>query len=117
MKNENDPIAEADVYIAYGRTAQAAEILQQAIKAQPAREAEFQAKLTEIRQSPSEEIIRASMPKIFWLPIAIGIILYFISLFIESMPGWPGWLVLFATAISVELWRVNQTKQIAKKKY
>lgn len=37
--NEVDPVAEADVYIAYGREAQAEEILKEALKIQPERQA------------------------------------------------------------------------------
>ncbi|TAK90900.1 MAG: pilus assembly protein FimV [Burkholderiaceae bacterium] len=37
--NEVDPVAEADVYIAYGREAQAEEILKEALKIQPDRQA------------------------------------------------------------------------------
>jgi len=44
---EVDPIAEADVYIAYGREAQAEEILREALKRQPERQA-IRAKLLEI---------------------------------------------------------------------
>ena len=44
---EVDPIAEADVYIAYGREAQAEEILKEALKRQPERQA-IRAKLLEI---------------------------------------------------------------------
>ena len=44
---EVDPIAEADVYIAYGREAQAEEILREALKRQPDRQA-IRAKLLEI---------------------------------------------------------------------
>ncbi|MEI7446236.1 MAG: FimV/HubP family polar landmark protein [Burkholderiales bacterium] len=44
---EVDPIAEADVYIAYGREAQAEEILKEALKRQPDRQA-IRAKLLEI---------------------------------------------------------------------
>src|SRR6185312_4619831 len=35
--NEVDPVAEADVYIAYGRDAQAEEILKEALRTQPER--------------------------------------------------------------------------------
>ena len=42
-----DPVAEADVYMAYGRDAQAEEILQDALKADPARAA-IHLKLLEI---------------------------------------------------------------------
>jgi pilus assembly protein FimV len=45
--NEVDPVAEADVYIAYGRDAQAEEILKEALRAQPDRHAVRQ-KLLEI---------------------------------------------------------------------
>jgi len=44
---EVDPIAEADVYIAYGREAQAEEILKEALKRQPERQA-IRAKLLDI---------------------------------------------------------------------
>src|SRR5690606_20962547 len=44
---EVDPIAEADVYIAYGREAQAEEILKEALKRQPERQA-IRLKLMEI---------------------------------------------------------------------
>ena len=45
--NEVDPVAEADVYIAYGRDAQAEEILKEALKTQPERHA-VRTKLLEI---------------------------------------------------------------------
>jgi pilus assembly protein FimV len=45
--NEVDPVAEADVYIAYGRDAQAEEILKEALRAQPERHA-VRLKLLEI---------------------------------------------------------------------
>jgi pilus assembly protein FimV len=45
--NEVDPVAEADVYIAYGRDAQAEEILKEALRAQPDRHA-VRVKLLEI---------------------------------------------------------------------
>lgn len=45
--NEVDPIAEADVYIAYGRDAQAEEILKEALRTQPERNA-VRVKLLEI---------------------------------------------------------------------
>ncbi len=45
--NEVDPVAEADVYIAYGRDAQAEEILKEALRTQPERNA-VRVKLLEI---------------------------------------------------------------------
>lgn len=45
--NEVDPVAEADVYIAYGRDAQAEEILKEALRTQPERQA-VRVKLLEI---------------------------------------------------------------------
>ncbi len=45
--NEVDPVAEADVYIAYGRDAQAEEILKEALRTQPERDA-VRLKLLEI---------------------------------------------------------------------
>src|SRR5690606_5379812 len=45
--NEVDPVAEADVYIAYGRDVQAEEILKEALRNQPERDA-VRAKLLEI---------------------------------------------------------------------
>ena len=45
--NEVDPVAEADVYIAYGRDAQAEEILKEALRTQPTRNA-VRVKLLEI---------------------------------------------------------------------
>lgn len=45
--NEVDPVAEADVYIAYGRDAQAEEILKEALRTQPERQA-VRLKLLEI---------------------------------------------------------------------
>lgn len=44
-----DPLAEAEVYIAYGRKKEAAEILKEAIKAYPDRRTEFEAKLRELQ--------------------------------------------------------------------
>ena len=46
-QNEVDPVAEADVYIAYGRDAQAEEILKEALRADPSRHA-VRLKLLEI---------------------------------------------------------------------
>ncbi len=46
-QNEVDPVAEADVYIAYGRDAQAEEILREALRADPSRHA-VRLKLLEI---------------------------------------------------------------------
>lgn len=43
-----NPIAEAEVYLAYGRKEQAIEILEEALRAYPARE-DFRRKLTEIK--------------------------------------------------------------------
>jgi pilus assembly protein FimV len=48
--NEVDPVAEADVYIAYGRDAQAEEILKEALRTQPERHA-VRLKLLEIYSS------------------------------------------------------------------
>src|SRR3569623_2546680 len=48
--NEVDPVAEADVYIAYGRDAQAEEILKEALRIQPERNA-VRLKLLEIYAS------------------------------------------------------------------
>lgn len=48
--NEVDPVAEADVYIAYGRDAQAEEILKEALRTQPERHA-VRVKLLEIYAS------------------------------------------------------------------
>ena len=45
--NEVDPVAEADVYIAYGRDSQAEEILKEALRTQPDRHA-VRLKLLEI---------------------------------------------------------------------
>jgi pilus assembly protein FimV len=45
--NEVDPVAEADVYIAYGRDAQAEEILKEALRTHPERHA-VRLKLLEI---------------------------------------------------------------------
>jgi pilus assembly protein FimV len=43
-----DPVAEAEVYLAYGRKAQAIEILEEALRAKPARE-NVRKKLQEIK--------------------------------------------------------------------
>lgn len=51
--NEVDPIAEADVYIAYGRDAQAEEILKEALRTQPDRHA-VRVKLLEIYSSRND---------------------------------------------------------------
>ncbi|MBX9900748.1 MAG: LysM peptidoglycan-binding domain-containing protein [Burkholderiaceae bacterium] len=48
--NEVDPVAEADVYIAYGRDSQAEEILKEALRTQPERHA-VRVKLLEIYQN------------------------------------------------------------------
>ena len=49
LQGDVDPLAEAEVYIAYGRKTEAAEILKEAIKAYPDRRNEFEAKLREIQ--------------------------------------------------------------------
>jgi Flp pilus assembly protein TadB len=110
MKTESDPIAEADVYMAYGRSAQAAEILQQGIKDQPARTAEFQAKLMQIQQSPSEAIIRKKMPKILFIPVLIGV-LNFMGIVVFNWPIWPGALLLLVVMVLVVKWLLHQAKQ------
>ena len=51
--NEVDPIAEADVYIAYGREAQAVEILKEALRSHPERNA-LRVKLLEIYASQKD---------------------------------------------------------------
>lgn len=51
--NEVDPVAEADVYIAYGREAQAIEILKEALRSHPERNA-LRVKLLEIYASQKE---------------------------------------------------------------
>ena len=51
--NEVDPVAEADVYIAYGREAQAIEILKDALRAQPERNT-VRVKLLEIYASQND---------------------------------------------------------------
>jgi pilus assembly protein FimV len=62
--NEVDPIAEADVYIAYGRDAQAEEILKEALKTSPDRQA-IRVKLLEIyaarRDVPAFEVLAGEL--------------------------------------------------------
>jgi Flp pilus assembly protein TadB len=99
MKSESDPIAEADVYLAYGRSAQAIEIFQQGIKEQPACVAAFQAELSELENTDTKAPIGKKIPKVFFVPILAGVILYFVSLSVKGFPAWSGWLVLFGTAI------------------
>lgn len=48
-----DPLAEAEVYIAYGRKEQAVEILKEAIEAYPGRRKEIEAKLRELQGAPA----------------------------------------------------------------
>ena len=48
-----DPLQEAEVYLAYGRKKEAEEILTEAIKANPGRRKEFEAKLRELRGQPA----------------------------------------------------------------
>jgi pilus assembly protein FimV len=72
MKSDADPTAEADVYLAYGRPAQAAEILKEAIKTQPCRAAEFQAKLIEIQKIGTEVQISKKIPKAFLFLASMG---------------------------------------------
>jgi Flp pilus assembly protein TadB len=112
MKSNNDPIAEADVYRAYGRTAQAAEILQQALKAQPERATEFQAKLMEIQQTPSTETIRGEMPKVIWIPIAASII-NFLGIAMLDWSVWPGAVLLVGILFGVVWWLHTEAKQQA----
>ena len=52
MKKPSDPINQANVYLAYGRKAQAVQLLEAALKEDPARE-DCRAKLAEIRSSRS----------------------------------------------------------------
>jgi pilus assembly protein FimV len=59
---EVDPIAEAEVYIAYGREAQAEEILKEALKRQPERQA-IRAKLLEIYAGRKEVAAFSSLAK------------------------------------------------------
>jgi len=47
----DDPVMEANVFLAHGRTAQAQAVLLQAMQRDPARAAEFQRKLEEIRRA------------------------------------------------------------------
>lgn len=47
----DDPVMDANVLLAYGRTAQAQAVLLQAMQRDPARAAEFQSKLEEIRRA------------------------------------------------------------------
>lgn len=49
--NMTDPIREAELYLAYGRTAQAIDVLKAAIRHTPSRSAEFQMKIDEIGQN------------------------------------------------------------------
>ena len=51
MGKSVDPINEANVFLAYGRHAQAAEVLESAIKEDPTRE-DLKLKLTEIKNTP-----------------------------------------------------------------
>ena len=48
-----DPLAEAEVYIAYGRKEEAVDILKEAIDAYPDRRKEIEAKLRELQGSPA----------------------------------------------------------------
>jgi pilus assembly protein FimV len=59
---EVDPIAEAEVYIAYGREAQAEEILKEALKRQPERQA-IRAKLLEIYAGRKEVVAFNTLAK------------------------------------------------------
>jgi len=47
----DDPLMDANVHLAYGRTAQAQAVLRRAMQRDPARAAEFQRKLEEIRRA------------------------------------------------------------------
>lgn len=58
--NEVDPVAEADVYIAYGRDAQAEEILKEALRTQPERNA-VRVKLLEIYANRKDPRLFESM--------------------------------------------------------
>ena len=49
---EIDPLAEAEVYLAYGRLKEAVEILKDAIQAHPGRRIEIEAKLRELEGLP-----------------------------------------------------------------
>jgi pilus assembly protein FimV len=50
---EVDPLAEAEVYLAYGRRKEAVEILKEAVETRPERRKEIEAKLRELDGSPS----------------------------------------------------------------
>jgi hypothetical protein len=49
---EPDPLAEAEVYLSFGRKEQAIEILEAAIKTHPARRQEFENRIRELRGQP-----------------------------------------------------------------
>ncbi|MEY4731016.1 MAG: hypothetical protein RL020_2174 [Pseudomonadota bacterium] len=110
MKTKNDPTAEADVYLAYGRPAQAAEILKEAIKSQPVRAAEFQAKLDEISEASRTEIIRGPMPKLLLVLIALSIINIIGIALLDYWPIWPGVLVLPVTIFALVKWLQAQAR-------
>jgi hypothetical protein len=50
--DEVDPLMEAEVYVAYGRKAQAIEVLEEAIRLQPDRRKEFESRVRELKGSP-----------------------------------------------------------------
>jgi len=51
-QDDPDPLVEAEVYLSFGRKEQAIGILEEAIKAHPARRQEFETRIRELRGQP-----------------------------------------------------------------
>ncbi len=80
MTKPADPIKEANVYLAYGRDAQAVEILKSALADDPSRE-DVKAKLAEIArlQQQSTAGITASQQVVVGVLLAVGAALKFVA--------------------------------------
>jgi hypothetical protein len=78
----NDPLSEAEVFIAYGRHAQAEALLKRAISKAPAR-ADLQQALNALQQLPRSKTIQGSrfiyaIPALFFLAIIALVLLRFV---------------------------------------
>lgn len=103
-----DPLTEAKVYIAYGRYEQAAELLEQAITAEPSR-ADIQSLLVQVRAkgkgwSPSLDLIEVVSSML--ATIGIILLISFAAWSIEFILGW----ILVVCSVVLTLARVRQRR-------
>jgi hypothetical protein len=110
MNMDIDPLANAEVYIAYGRTEQAKEILRKAIEFHPERAAEFQAKLKEIEENRAVVDPSKKFPKPFFVLIFGGFLLNVIGAFGNVWFERLGWFMIFAAAAGIGLWWLRMVK-------